>query len=318
MRLPIAYITALAILFSGCATKKASVDSGGGEVVSSGDAPMSVQQISGSQPVVSSLSKESWAEIRSGKDPVKKMYATLAVDDPQGAEALARQYLEQHPNNVDALSVLTASLILSRKYELADYYAGRLAKFAPSAGLAYNAQGLAILLGTQNRLTDYRRAITHFQKSMESSGEIAGALNLGHLYLELGNAQAAAATFTEAVSRCGGCIHAQLGLGVSESRTGQYDRAKSSFAAVLKKDSDHAQAMFHLALVEKNGYHNDAAAESLLRKIISGPADRDMDIKRKANFVLRKMKARDGVDVEEPAPGATKPAKEDDDATNTP
>jgi len=271
-----------------CATPQ-SEKTGDSEVVK-GTASLTdtVQQISAGKPVVSSVANNRWVELRNSNDPVAKMMATLATDDWQSAVALAHNHLEKNPGNQDGLTVLVAALALGKKYDLSTYYARKLEKLFPNSSLAFNVQGLTLMLGAHNRIADYRRAKSFFQKAIETNpGEIAAALNLGHLALEMGNAEEASQAFDKAASRCGNCTHALVGQGIAYARLGNWDRAAGSFERVLKAFPDHSRALFHLALVHKNGYNDRNKAESYLRKLLQTAGDSEGVLRRKATFVLR-------------------------------
>ena len=61
-----------------------------------------------------------------------------------------------------------------------------------------------------------------------------------------------------------------------------------AFERALKKSPNHPTALYHLALVHKNGYNNRKAAASYLEKLIAS-GQRDIATVERAQTVLRKL-----------------------------
>jgi len=315
----VALIGILAVTSTGCTTLfKKSGDSAslnrtkGAE--SSGDVVVHQPQLK--NPVISPYSRDYWLSIRDGSKPgVRQMYAILATSDWQGAISHARAYLKKNPGDVDALMVMAAAQALGKRYDLAGYYAKLVEKASPGHTDALNIMGLTETVGSSNRYADYKKAMDLFQQSHDgSSRQIAAGMNLAHLQLELGNAQAARQTFAAVVSRCSECTPALLGYGVASSRSKDFAAAEDAFNKILRKNPNHSAAAFHLALVNKNGYNKKQRAEQLLQSIIANTAITDRYVKERAGAVLRQIKAeQDRTALAADGKAVKSPGSKDDD-----
>ncbi|NBQ54018.1 MAG: hypothetical protein EBU49_10615, partial [Proteobacteria bacterium] len=183
-----------------------------------------------------------------------EVFSLIEKGDVEGAERLARAQLAKTPADPQALLALSASLLMSRKIELANYYATRLATLQPDApaveqASAKNIQGIAKMLfavGT-TRNEDFDDAATIFREALSSSGtQVAAALNLGELELMRGRPGESLAAFSQAAERCNECRPALFGSGIAALRTRQFDRARDEFKQLVKRDDkdDEADAVF--------------------------------------------------------------------------
>jgi len=260
-------------------------------VASMADQGAVVQQAGRINPVISVYDRQHWLDVRAdSKDERMKMYAALAVGEARVAEVEARSFLRKHPKDFAGLQVLAASLGMQKKYSLAGYYAGLLESYYQDSSEALNLLALSMLMNNQNRVQDYRRIVDMLQKSFgASSNQIAAGLNLGHLYLELGNISAAAETFATVRVRCDSCVESLMGAGIAAYRAGNYGVAQSSFKQVLSKSKFHSEALYRLALVERNVQKNNGNAKQYLRTMLANRNDKDRMIYQRANTMLRQL-----------------------------
>lgn len=249
-----------------------------------------VQQAGSETALLSSKEKSYFISARKNlKSDEARLYATLGTGVADVAEQDARALLVKKPNNIAGLTVLATSLVLQRKYQMAEFYANQLEKYAPDNADVSNIRGLAALYGGRNTLADYRKALAYFEKAFHSNAsQIASGLNLAHLQLEMGNAQAAAETFRLLTSRNQDCLQAWIGFGVAQNRLGSYKDAKNSFEMALSKQKDHPEALYFLALVEKNGYNNQRSATKTLKHLIASQSG-GKAVRLKAQSLLRVM-----------------------------
>jgi cytochrome c-type biogenesis protein CcmH/NrfG len=215
----------------------------------------------------------------------------LATGDADAAESFARAYLAKHPGDGEGFAMLASALMLGRKYELAAYYAAEAERVQPGKSHVLNIKGLASALGTQRSIHDYQGSLALFRQAFESDERnIAAGLNLGSLYLEMGNPTASAEVYAKVSDRCGECVPAQLGLGVSLARTKRYSESVKAFEGVLKRSPSHPGALYHLAVVYKNGLRNPKKAEGYLYAILQSKGERYTAIRERANTLLRAIK----------------------------
>ncbi len=252
-----------------------------------------VQQTSG-RDILRKLDRETWVDIRnSTKDEYIRLYATLGTGEWDVAISDARAYLQKQPKDEVALTVLSLGLAMKKNFSLAAYYARLLNSYHPGNPEVYNILGLAEMNKPGATVDDYRTAMKHFQTAFDaSSQQVASGLNLGHLQLEMGNAASARDTFEAVVSRCNGCTEAALGQGIALSRTGEFAKAEQAFRMVQAKEPHSAYARYYLAMVAKYGRNDSKEAMSQLTALLEDPETKNVDMERKANFMLRRIQAQ--------------------------
>ncbi len=284
------FLTALApVLLAGCATlggsKKSTQPKADGDAI--------VHQSGAESPAISRLNRDQWVSIRdSAKDPYMRLYSALGAGEWETAAMEARAHLAKNPKDYVGLSVLSTALAMQKNYSLAAFYGNLLDKYHPGNSESDNLRGLATLYRTGARMEDFRKAEAFFIKSFSAdSRQVAAGLNLGRLYLDLGRAGAAREIFAQVRTRCNDCVESLIGFGIAQSRIRDFDGAKQSFLAVIAKDSKNAKALYRLALIEQNGYNNNKGAVQYLEKVLALNSNQDQDVKRRANFMLRKIQA---------------------------
>lgn len=250
-----------------------------------------VSQIGDKGATISRRSRSYWLSQRDSKDLMARTKGALATGDADAAESFARAYLAKHPGDAEGFAMLASALMLGRKYELAAYYAAEADRLQPGKSRILNIKGLANALGTQRTIHDYQGSLALFKQAFESDERnIAAGLNLGSLYLEMGNPTAAAEVYAKVSERCGQCVPAQMGLGVSLARTKRYSDSVQAFDLVLKRVPNHSGALYHLAVVYKNGLKNPKKAEGYLYAILQSKGERNAAVRERANTLLRAIK----------------------------
>jgi len=128
----------------------------------------------------------------------------MATGEMEAAMSFARTRLMQNPGDIEALTMLAAGLALSRNYELSNYYADLALKQQPDNPLILNIKGVATMLAQKIRVADLKKAATYFAEAFDTDArQVAPGLNLGNLYLELGNAKASSEVFEKVVEVLG-------------------------------------------------------------------------------------------------------------------
>lgn len=251
-----------------------------------------VSQIGDKGATVSRRSRSYWLSQRDSKDLMAQTKGALATGEAEAAESFARAYLAKNPGNAEGFAMLASALMLGRKYELAAYYAAEAERVQPGKSHVQNIKGLAAALGTQRTIHDYQGSLAIFKQAFESDeGNIAAGLNLGGLYLEMGNPTAAAEVYAKVADRCAQCVPAQMGLGVSLARNKRYNDSVQAFEAVLKRTPTHPGALYHLAVVYKNGLRNPKKAEGYLYALLKVKGERYAAVRERANTLLRAIKS---------------------------
>ena len=215
---------------------------------------------------ISGDSKEKKGETISA---VRRMHVSLTSGDVNTAQAIAKEILTKEPSDVSALTVLVASQIIERNFELANHYASLLERRHPGRAESLNARGLMILATADNRLVQYYKAAEQFQLALSKSpDEIAAGLNLGRLQLGLGNSKAAVKAFSQARNRCDDCRDSLLGHADSLAVGGAKVEAKKIYDELVSKDKKDYESQFRLAVLFKNGFNDFKNAEDRLLRIM--------------------------------------------------
>lgn len=271
----------------------ACVTSGTGSDHNPYDRSQIVHQTSG-RNVVTHLDRDFWIETRqTSNNEHMKLYSGLGMKEWDVAINDARLYLRDHPNDRVALTVLATALAMKQNYSLAAYYGRLLERHYPNYPETSNLLGLATLNRPGASYRDFQEAAAYFEKAFDSHGnQIASGLNLGHLHLEMANASAAKDVFRIVSRRCNQCNEALIGYGIASSQRGDYDDAEAAFQQILKRNPDNAEAQYYLAIIATYGRNDDRRAMRLLSNLLKSPNDDNLEIKRKGNFLLRRLEAK--------------------------
>ncbi len=226
-----------------------------------------------------------------------EVFSLLEKGDLEGAERTARAQLAKSPADPQAFLALSASLLMSRKIELANYYATRLATLQPDApaveqSSAKNIQGIAKMLFAvgSTRNEDFDDAATIFRDALSASGtQVAAALNLGELELMRGRPTESLAAFGQASERCNECRPALYGAGIASIRARQFDRARNEFKQLVKRNDKDDEAHYQLAVTEYYGFQDVDGASRRLKDLATGGTD--TRVRAMAESLLRKLRA---------------------------
>lgn len=226
-----------------------------------------------------------------------EVFSLLEKGDLEGAERTARAQLAKSPADPQAFLALSASLLMSRKIELANYYATRLATLQPDApaveqSSAKNIQGIAKMLFAvgSTRNEDFDDAATIFRDALSASGtQVAAALNLGELELMRGRPTESLAAFGQASERCNECRPALYGAGIAAIRARQFDRARNEFKQLVKRNDKDDEAHYQLAVTEYYGFQDVDGASRRLKDLATGGTD--TRVRAMAESLLRKLRA---------------------------
>ncbi len=252
-----------------------------------------VLQTSG-KTLMKQISRDRWVSLRnSSKSELVRLYANLGAAEWDIAIADARKYLENHPQDETAITVLALALTMKQNYSLAGYYAKLLDKYHPGNPEVKNILGLAEMSRPGATFEDFKEAIRYFESAFNASEtQIASGMNLAQLHLEMGNLEASRDVFHAVYSRCGKCTQAGLGYGIALARLQDYAKAEEAFHDVLDSDKHNPFARYYLALVAKYGRNDNQAAMDNLQAMLNDTEAKNIEMQRKANFLLRRIQAQ--------------------------
>ena len=265
--------------------------------------PPSVHQTSG-RDILSPLNRDRWIQIRSEtNDDHMKLYSSLGTREWDVAINDARAYLAEHPKDRVAMTVLAIGLAMKQNYSLAAYYGNLIERYYPGYPETANLQGLAILNRPGASYQDFRKAVQHFETAFNNfPNQVASGLNLGHLYLDMANASAARDVFQIVRDRCGDCVESLLGYGIAASRLKDFDNAEKTFETILSKSPNNLTAKYYLALILNYGKKKPQEAVAILENLLEDDSKSNLEIKRKANFLMRRLEAQLYADQQNKAP----------------
>jgi tetratricopeptide (TPR) repeat protein len=245
-------------------------------------------------PVISNLDRDAWVDVHKAAGADQKFYASLAAGEFKTAIKEAHYFLTRNPRHRGAILALASGYAMLKDFEKARLYAQLLERYHPGMSESLNLQAIAVMLRPQATMMDYRQATTMFEQAFSMNGnEVAAGLNLGALYLELGNADKAAEVLATVKNRCGGCRDARYNLGTALARIGQFDRANSEFQQIVDENPKDAEALYRLALVSKNGYNDIKSSKSYLRQLLALDAKASGPVFRQAHIMLRRLEGLD-------------------------
>lgn len=285
---------------SACTTTSNSSNEAFDSLAMQADVPEDVIVYQPNQPkaVLSKLDRRHWVEIRKQTKPGhKRLYATLATGAWDAAEKDARRYLMANPRDKTGLTVLALALAMQNKFTLANYYAILIERYHGESADSLNLRGLMLVTNTKGKMSDYHKAAElFFQAFSLNPGEVASGLNLGQLYLEIGDASKAANVFADVSSRCNGCVNARIGEGVAQIRLRNFAAARANFEAVLAEHEYHPQALYRLAQISYFGENDFEKAKRYLDTLmVRVPEAENHLIRQKALALVRTLdEAGDG------------------------
>lgn len=252
-----------------------------------------VESISGGT-VVQQLSRSKWIQVREEtKDEYLKIYGAMGAKEWNIAINESKNLLRKKPKNRVALTNLATAYAMKRNYEKAAYYGNLLEKYHGSHADTLNLLGLSTLNSPHKSFGDYYKAANYFRRAFDSDDkQVASGLNLGFLYLDLSKNEKAIEAFSEVAERCNNCSQALVGKGIALSRSGKMASAERTFKTVLRSNKKDVRALYYLALISHFGDKDNKKASKLLVKVLRDPSKDNYEIKRRANFLLRKIQAQ--------------------------
>jgi len=278
-----------------------------------------VQQTNG-RNIMRKLDRDVWVEIRnSTKNEHIKLYGAMGAGEWDVAIADAHAYLQNRPQDEVAMTVLAISLAMKKNFSLSSYYANLLNQYHPGNPEVNNILGLALMNKPGANYADFQAAKQAFELAFDGSGQqIASGLNLAHLNLEMGNAEAARDIYQAVRTRCDDCSEATLGYGIALSRLRDFSKAEVVFTDILKKDPHSPYARFYLALVAKYGRNDNKAAMTQLTALLEDTEVKNVEMRRKSNFLLRRIQAEVYGQPKDTAIAKEKPVKASKKAVSEP
>ncbi|MBC7531668.1 MAG: hypothetical protein H7318_08830 [Oligoflexus sp.] len=272
-----------------------------------------VLQTSG-KTLMRQISRDRWVAVRNTtKSEHVKLYANLGAAEWDVAITDSRNYLQNHPQDEVGLTVLALALTMKQNYSLAGYYAKLLDKYHPGNPEVKNILGLAEMSKPGATFQDYKDAIKLFEAAFNTSQtQIASGMNLAQLHLEMGNLEASRDVFQAVYQRCGKCSEAGLGYGIALARLQSFSKAEDAFNDVLSDDKHNPFARYYLALIAKYGKNDNEEAMAQLQKMLDDTEAKNMEMQRKANFLLRRIQAQVYGSAKDKAQAVKVPAKKKD------
>ena len=216
--------------------------------------------------------------------------AGIQISRWERASPKIKAKLKNKPGDEHLSTLLAGALYVERRYQQALYQTNLILKLNPSNRSARNIRGLCLL--AQGKI---EQANSELMRAFRASNqEIASGLNLGFIYLQQRNVEAAKDIFLQVQARCTTCQDVVLGLGISHYLQKNYKAAIAAFRASKKND----QIRYHLGLVYRYGQVDlDKAAKlftAVSRSRSASPVLKRMAASEKANIDNMRMFRYDG------------------------
>lgn len=226
-----------------------------------------------------------FSEIKTKDPTMASVLDSVARQDWDGSISQAKIVLRSQPFNSLCFLVLATAWAGKNEWEKARFFARKILQNRSDYVEAMNILGLYKLTDAKT-MADYRSAIAWFTKAFQgNSTEVASGLNLGYLYLDLGDHSKAEQVFSQAYKRCDRCSAGALGLGIALSRMGQYQDARKKFEQVVKQNPESMTGWYQLALLTRNHEKNFEKSTEYLKNILENPNIQDTELLEKARIV---------------------------------
>lgn len=216
-----------------------------------------------------------------------QMHKSLAKGDWKGAAEDARRTLRENPRDEGALMILAMSMYMGNDYDAALYYTDLVKRWYGENADIINLRALLQLATSDGNTVSIRGVAEMFKRAYYVyPHHVASGLNLGYLYIHLGQTQSAKEIFRSVAARCDECSPAMNLLGMSYRLLKQYDEARQVLERAINANSTDFEARYQLAIVDYEGFHDVQEARNILNTIKRDAPRDDRLIRRKADFLL--------------------------------
>ncbi len=142
-------------------------------------------------------------------------------------------------------------------------------------------------------LEDYRRALALFNLAAQSQDQLyAPRLNMGYMYLRLGNLESALSEFEQTKKRCGDCLPALLGSAISSQRLGRFEQAGEDLKKILALDDEHPMANYLMGIQVRIPDKDIEKSHKWIESVLQSPQS-DIELHEKSRAFLNSQSPDD-------------------------
>ena len=214
--------------------------------------------------------RSEWLELfKKSKDTADQIAALIATGEFDLAVKRSKASLMKNPGSPKSIYLLALSYAGLGKYDLANFYAGKLRTRQSSFDLS-NVEAVAEYENSKFSFDSIDKSISLFEQSHEQAfDQKAAGLNLAYIALSLGNYEKAKSLFSQVANRCAKCRPSLLGLSESYYVLGQGDEALDILKELLDDSPKDDEILYRLANISYYSKSNKGAAAEYLRRIFA-------------------------------------------------
>lgn len=191
----------------------------------------------------------------------------LRQGQPGMAQALCEEILQAHPDHVDTLNLLGGMAARQRDFTGAIRYFDRAIALAPRSAPAYSNKGLAL-----KELGEREAALASFRLATElNAGDAVAHYGTGCIHMELGRLDDALAAFDSAIHANSSFTEAYANRGLILQHLHRFDEAIADYDQAIARSPGQAPPHLHRGNALKELRRLDEALASYARAIDIAP-----------------------------------------------
>lgn len=184
-------------------------------------------------------------------------------------EANARKVLRSDPYEPRAIVALIQSLLMQRKFALAQIYANLNQKKLLANADFLNARGVTAYVVERGSNQGIKAAQEAFLAALKVAPHHTGArVNYGNILLLTSRDKDARETFVKLKSECKQCYVAAFGLATAATRLGKYPEAVENWQIAIQRNPKDYAARFYLVQTYLYGMKDKEKAKASLDKLL--------------------------------------------------
>jgi tetratricopeptide (TPR) repeat protein len=184
---------------------------------------------------------------------------------------LTQEQLRREPAHPKYFTYLAIAYAALGDLQNAQLYIDLILREDPQNAMALNLAGI-LTWRKAVVLEDYRRALALFNLAAQSQDQLyAPRLNMGYMYLRLGNLESALSEFEQTKKKCGDCLPALLGSAITAQRLSRFEQAGEDLKKLLAIDSDHPMANYLMGLQVRLHDKNVEKSYEWFERVLESP-----------------------------------------------
>ena len=203
---------------------------------------------------------------KSGGKTIAQLFATGQFEK---VETKARNILRREPYEPRAIVLLIQSLLMQRKFALAQIYANLNQRKLLANADFLNARGVSAYVVYRGQPQGVKLAQDAFLSALKVDAKHAAArVNYGNLLLLTSRDKDARETFVKLKQDCRQCYVAVLGLAMAATRLGKFTEAIDNWQIALQKNPKDYAARYYLVETYLYGVKDKEKAQAELKTLL--------------------------------------------------